>query len=293
MGAFVAGPLFMLSAAILFTAFNMMVKLINPEYNAWHIGFIRYFGGMIVLLTIFRGQKKSFRENNTILLIARGCVGCIGFISLVAAIRILPVSTALIIFYSFPVFSAIASFIIFKERIRKLEIVLMIIVLMGVGVLLDFELTDNLFGQVFALVGAVFAGITVTLIRSLRKKNGSIIIYLYYCIIGVMVTLPMFAMNPIIPSTSVEWVMVLGLVLISVIAQLLMNQGFLYCRGWEGGVFLSSEVIFTAIMGIVYLGDPVSWRFWTSGFMILGSVIALSRLNADKQNNKVIDEPIN
>ena len=96
----------------------------------------------------------------------------------------------------------------------------------------------------------------------------------------------MFAMNPVIPSTTVEWIMILGMVLISIIAQLLINQGFLYYRGWEGGVFLSSEVIFTAIMGIVFLGDPVSWHFWTSGFMIVGSVFALSRLNADKQKRK-------
>lgn len=49
---------------------------------------------------------------------------------------------------------------------------------------------------------------------------------------------------------------------------------------------MSSEVIFTALMGIVFLGDPVSWRFWAGGAMILGSVVALNRLNADKQNSK-------
>jgi drug/metabolite transporter (DMT)-like permease len=283
--AFVAGPLIMLSSALLFTAVNMMVKLMNQEYNVWHIGFFRFFGGIIVLLTVFRPKTNLLRGNNTRLLITRGCVGAIGFTSLIAAIRILPVSTALIIFYSFPVFSAIASFIIFGERIGKAEIVFMIIVIIGVTVLLDFELTENLFGKVLALVGSVFAGITVTLIRSLRnKKNGPVIIYLYYCATGAIVTFPMFAMNPILPSTSIEWVMILGIVLSSVLAQLLMNQGFSYCRGWEGGVFLSSEVIFTAIMGIVFLGDPVSWRFCTGGFLILGSVIALSRLKAIKQN---------
>jgi drug/metabolite transporter (DMT)-like permease len=100
---------------------------------------------------------------------------------------------------------------------------------------------------------------------------------------GMLACLPMFVLNPIMPVTAEEWAMVLGIVFTAVTAQLLMNQGFFYCRGWEGGVFMSSEVIFTAIVGIVFLGDPVSWRFWTGGCLILGSVIALNRLKAEKQ----------
>ena len=40
------------------------------------------------------------------------------------------------------------------------------------------------------------------------------------------------------------------------------------------------EIIFTAIMGIVFLGDPTSWRFWTGGLMVFCSIVALNRLKA-------------
>ena len=43
--------------------------------------------------------------------------------------------------------------------------------------------------------------------------------------------------------------LIAGIILSSLSAQLLMNHGFLYCRGWEGGVFMSSEVLFTAVIG--------------------------------------------
>lgn len=281
----VVGPLLMLLSALLFTGLNLMIKVMNLDYTVWHIGFYRFLGGGIVLLAITRPKTNPFRGNKTLHLIARGCVGSIAFISLISAIRILPVSTALIIFYSFPVFSAIASFILFKERIGKPGIECMIIVLIGVFVLLDSEISSHLFGQILALVGSVFAGLTVTLIRSLRKNNGPVIIYLYFCTTGAIVTFPMFALNPIFPSTVVEGVMIIGIVLSSIGAQLLMNQGFSYCKGWEGGVFMSSEMVFTAIVGIIFLGDPVSWRFWTGGAMIMGSIIVLSRLKAEKQNS--------
>jgi drug/metabolite transporter (DMT)-like permease len=102
---------------------------------------------------------------------------------------------------------------------------------------------------------------------------------------GILVTAPMFARHPILPSTPVEWGMILGLIFASLMGQLLMNQGFFYCRGWEGGVFMSSEAIFTATVGILFLGDPFAWRFWIGGLMILTSVIVLNRLKSIGEKN--------
>jgi len=285
MDAAVAGPLFMLSAALLFTLVNTLVKLLGPEYTVWSIGFYRFFGGAVMLIAVFGRYQNPYKGHNIRLLIIRGCTGCRAFICIVTAIRLLPVSTALIIFYSFPAFSAIFSFVIYKEQIGMRESACIMTVLIGVGILFDFQLAGGLLGQVIALVGAAFAGLTVTLIRTLREKNGPVTIYLYFCTMGILVTAPMFARHPILPSTPVEWGMILGLIFASLMGQLLMNQGFFYCRGWEGGVFMSSEAIFTATVGILFLGDPFAWRFWIGGLMILISVIALNRLKSIGEKN--------
>jgi drug/metabolite transporter (DMT)-like permease len=276
----VAGPLFMLSAALLFTVLNVIIKLLGPAFTVWHIGFFRFSGGVIFLLLIFGRHRNLYKGFNVRLLIIRGFTGSLAFISVVTSIRLLPVSTALVIFYAFPVFAAIFAFLIYGERIGKYELACIVVVILGIGIFFNFRLVGGLFGQSMAVVGAVFAGLTVTLIRSLREKNGPVIIYLYFCTMGMFVTLPKFVANPVLPSTPVEWAMILGIVFTSIFAQLLMNQGFFYCKGWEGGVFMSSEVIFTAIVGIVFLGDPATARFWIGGALILGSVAALNRLQA-------------
>ena len=278
--AAVAGPLFMLSAALLFTLLNVFIKLIGPEFTVWHIGFYRFSGGVFFLILIFGRHRNLYRGVNIRLLIIRGFTGSLAFISIVTAIRLLPVSTALVIFYSFPVFAAVSAFLLYGERIGKLEMACIALVILGVGVFFNFQLDGGIFGQIMAVVGAVFAGLTVTLIRTLREKNGPVVIYLYFCTMGMLVTLPKYAANPVFPATPIEWVMVLGIIFTSIFAQLLMNQGFFYCKGWEGGVFMSSEVIFTAIVGILFLGDPATARFWIGGFLILGSVAALNRLQA-------------
>ena len=281
MDASVAGPLLMLSAALLFTLLNVFVKLLGPAFTVWHIGFFRFFGGLAVLLSVFGWHGNPYRGFNNRLLIIRGCVGSIAFISFITAIRLLPVSVALVIFYSFPAFSAVFSYLIYGEKIGKFEIACISVVVIGVGVLFDFQLAGGLLGQILALVASLFAGMTVTLIRSLREKNGPVVIYLYLCTMGAIITFPKFIMHPIFPSTPTEWVMILGIIFFSVSAQLLMNQGFFYCRGWEGGVFMSSEVIFTGVVGIVFMGDPATPRFWIGGLMVFGSVVALNRLKAN------------
>ena len=281
MDAAVAGPLLMLAAALLFTMLNLLIKQIGPDFTLWHIGFYRFLGGVVVLLLVFGRHGNPYRGHNTRLLIIRGFTGSAAFLSIVTAIRLLPVSTALVIFYAFPAFSAVFSYLIYGERLSKAEIACIAVVILGIGVLFDFRLGGGFFGQFMALSGAAFAGLTVTLIKTLREKNGPVIIYLYFCTMGMLVTLPQFAMAPLLPSTGMDWAMVLGIIFVSVAAQLLMNQGFFYCKGWEGGVFMSSEVIFTAIVGIAFLGDPASGRFWLGGLLIFGSAVALNRFKAN------------
>jgi drug/metabolite transporter (DMT)-like permease len=284
--AAMAGPLFMLSAALLFTLLNIIIKSLGPAFRVWDIGFYRFFGGIVMILFIFGRYGNPYKGVNVRLLLIRGCTGSVAFISVVTAIRLLPVSTAMVIFYAFPAFTAMFSFFLYGETLSKRHLLCIAGVMAGVGVLFDYQLAGGLLGQFMALIGAVFAGLTVTLIRELRQKNGPVVIYLYFCTMGALVTLPKFVQQPVLPTTPMEWVMVLGIVFSSLAGQLLMNQGFFYCRGWEGGVLMSSEVIFTALAGILLFEDPATLRFWTGGLLILVCVIAMNRLQAGAAENR-------
>jgi drug/metabolite transporter (DMT)-like permease len=276
--ATITGPLLMLSAALLFTLLNIIIKSLGPSFSVWDIGFYRFWGGIVLILAIFWRYGNPFKGNDVRLLMIRGCTGSVAFISLVTAIRLLPVSKAIVIFYSFPAFSAIFSYFLYGETLSKNQVLCIAGVMVGVGVLFNFQFAGGLPGQIMALIGAVFAGLTVTLIRELRQKNGPVVIYLYFCTMGALVTLPKFIQHPVLPTTPMEWVMVLGIIFSSLTAQLLMNQGFFYCRGWEGGVLMSSEAIFTASVGIFFFEDPATWRFWTGGLLMLICVIVMNRL---------------
>lgn len=278
----IAGPLFMIGAALLFTLMSALVKILPDAYTVWHIGFVRFSGGLLLIL-LFSKKKNPFKGHNIPVLMLRGCTGTMAFLTVVVAMRTLPLSTASVLFYCYPVFAAFFGFMVYRERINARQFLCIVSLITGVGVLFDFGLTGNIFGQTMAVTGAMLAGLTVTLIRSLREHNGVVVIYLYFCATGTLVTLFPCMADPIMPATPMEWLMVTVIAVSSLGAQLMMNQGFYFCKGFEGGVYMSTETVFTAMVGIFMLNDPVSWQFFLGAFLILGSGLALNRLSRGEQ----------
>ncbi len=272
----IKGPALMIGSALLFAVTDVIIKMIGPAFRVWDIAFFRFGGGIVLMLVLFGWFGNLFKGSNTRLLIVRGISGAMAFLALVCAIQLLPLSSAIVILYSFPAFAALFSAVIFNERISILQVVCIFGTLAGVAILLDFSPKGNLLGQVIALLAGMFAGIAVCLIKKLRENNGPVIIYFYFCLVGGVMAFPAFIAGPRLPASAGSSLLVLIMVLIFLGAQLLMNQGFKYCRSWEGGLFLSSETLFTSIAGICFLGDPVTWHFWTGGAMIVGSVVVLN-----------------
>lgn len=284
------GALLMLAAAFLFAVLDGLIKLLGPPFRVWDIAFYRFACGLAILLPIVGWKGNPFHGHNRKLLVLRGITGSCAFLALVAALRLIPISTALVLFFSFPAFAAFFSPLIFKEPITKAEILSVFAALVGVAILFDFRLSGALLGQALAVLGGSFAGLTVSIIKKLREKNGPVIIYLYFCLLGAIISLPPFVANPQIPSATKEWFMLGGIVFSALAAQLLMNQGFRYCKSWEGGLFLMAEVVFTSILGILFLGEPVTYRFWLGGVLVLGSAVALNRGNARRISYRGIPE---
>ncbi|NQT58392.1 MAG: DMT family transporter, partial [Bacteroidetes bacterium] len=102
-----------------------------------------------------------------------------------------------------------------------------------------------------------------------------------------IISFPAFIANPKIPESGTEWLMTAGIACSSLVAQLLMNQGYQYCKSWEGGLFLTSEIIYAAAFGICFLGELTTWRFWGGGLLILGSGVYLNHVKAKRNSYSI------
>lgn len=280
-----AGPLLMLLSACFFTAMNLLLKHSMTDFGVWDIGFFRFIGGLVILVVLFSRKGNPFRSADVKLLAIRGCSGSIAFICFILSVRRLPVSTALMLLYAYPAFAALFSSWLYHEKVARPAWVCMAAVLAGVAILVDPARGVDLLGTVAGFLSAVFAGLTIAIIRRLKQTNGSVVIYLYFCLVGSLVTAPAFLHSPTLPSTAAQALVCGGIVVSSILGQLTMNQGFGYCRSWEGGLYLTSEVVLTGLAGIALLGDPVGWRFLTGGVLILGSAVAIQVLPARRRRD--------
>ena len=171
------GFFLMLRSAILFAVLGLLIKLLGPNYRVWDIAIFRFGGGVIVLYGLFGWQQNLIKPRNPKMMLFRGLTGSCAFIALVLAIREIPLSTTMVFFYSYPAFAAMFSPLLFGERISGGVIISIGLAIIGVAVLFDFRFEGGIFGQLMALTGAIFAGLTVALIKKLRETYGSVIIY--------------------------------------------------------------------------------------------------------------------
>lgn len=266
----------MLSAAFIFGVLDSLIKGIGPSYRLWDIAFFRFTWGMGILLAVCCWRGNPFRGVNHRLLVIRGITGSVAFLSLTAAIRLIPLSTAMALFFSFPAFSALFARILYGERLRLSELCCITMVFIGAGVLFGAKLEGELPGQLLSLLGAVFAGLTVCLVKRLREQNGPVIIYLYFCLIGSIVIFPAFIADPRLPRSALDWGFAIGIALSSISAQLMMNQGYKYCKSWEGGLYMTTELLFAAVLATFLFREPLPLHFVVATALVFTGIAALT-----------------
>jgi drug/metabolite transporter (DMT)-like permease len=94
----------MLGAALIFAVLDGLIKLMGPTFRVWDIAFLRWGGSLALLIVLFGRQGKFFKTDNLKLMVVRSVTGCITFFLLITAIRSIPLSTAMVLFFTFPAF---------------------------------------------------------------------------------------------------------------------------------------------------------------------------------------------
>jgi hypothetical protein len=62
--------------------------------------------------------------------------------------------------------------------------------------------------------------------------------------------------------------------------QVSMNQGFFYCRSWEGGLHMTMDAVFSVLAGVMFLNELLTWRLFVGGGMIFCGVVVMNLLSA-------------
>jgi len=272
---FESGLMLMALSGFFFAVTDVLVKFMSPSVGVIQIAFFRFLVGGLILWPVLVSGRSSLKGKSTGVLVLRGFVGTLAFFCLLKSIAMIPLSNAMVLFYTFPLFATVFSLVLLREGLRKSEIMLIVVGMIGIYILINPSSHTYTMGHIFGIVAGCCAGLVMVLTRKLRKTNGPLIIYFYYCIVGGVASFPFFIAGFTIPDWR-QFSLLILLAVIFLIAQILMNQGFKFCKAPEGSVILMSEVVFAGIAGVLLFNDSLSPSFWAGACLIVGSGVGLN-----------------
>lgn len=276
----------MLLAAFVFSLADILTKYLTSQLSIMQIAFIRFLLGGIILWPILSSQRISLKGTHTRILILRGLFGTFSFFCLLKSIALIPLANAIVLFYTFPLFVALFSFLLFRTPIEKGELLLIGVGLTGIYILINPEFHSFNAGYIFGILSSIVGGIAMVLIHKARQTNGPLIIYFYFCLMGGILSFPFFIKGFEVPSFHHGILLVLlGLMLL--VGQVLMNQAFKFCKASEGSLIMMSEIVFAGIAGFLMFKDPLTSHFLIGAFLIIGSGVGLNLMGRKSRHSPV------
>jgi drug/metabolite transporter (DMT)-like permease len=274
----------MLLSGIIFSFADILTKHLSSFFSPTQIAFARFLFGGFILWPILSSQEISLRGNQTRILILRGFFGTLSFFCLLKSIAMIPLSNAIVLLYTFPLFTFFFSFLFFRTGVEMGEIFLIGIGLLGIYIFVNPDFHSFNTGYIYGLLSGCLGGMAMVFIYK------ALIIYFYFCLIGGIISFPFWVQGFKIPEAHRGILLVL-VALLLLIGQLLMNHGFKYCKASEGSLILMSEIVFAGVAGVLLFKDPITYHFIVGGFLIIGSGVGLNLMSRRSRHSPVSLNP--
>jgi drug/metabolite transporter (DMT)-like permease len=261
-------------ASVFFCMTGCLIKY-GSYMGAYKLAFFRFAIGLGLIATAVMSGRVKLVLVNKKLLFLRGLAGgiavCIAFLSITK----LGLGKGMVLVCSYPIFASVISAVFLKERLRLFDVAAILTAILGIYFIayekqLGFSLL--VFGryELLAVLGAVIAGITITLIRKLHDTDNSLAIYFSQCAVGMwLVIVPAFRAAGEVGLKGI--CILLGIGATVTVGQLLMTEGFKYVPVKIGSLLLMLEPVLCYVAGVAMFGEPLTWSCLLGSVLVIGS----------------------
>jgi drug/metabolite transporter (DMT)-like permease len=270
-------------SSTLFAIMAVLAKIASRHVPGPEAASVRFATGVVVVVALLAAGRIDIRPRRWGWLFARGLFGGSAVVCYFSAMQRITVGEATLLNYTQPVFTMLAAWTMLRERPPRRALVALPITLVGIGFIVGIRISDlhASVGQLLALTSAVLSGVAVTSIRAARREvvgglpaETAWSVFASFTILGLLVTLPM-VLPPFghwVAPTATGWLLLLGVGVSSVIAQVLMSEALRHLRVGTAGVISQLTAVGAIGAGALFLGDPLSPGFLTGAALTLGGV---------------------
>ena len=282
---------YMLLSSFLFSFTVGFAKLLSDYMSSIEVVFFRNLAGVIIILFAIYKSPLNQKGGKPFLLFMRGFIGFSALLMYFYNIAHIPLAEALTFSKVSPIFTAIFSYLLLKEKLSPIAWVGVFVGFCGVLFITGFDVTSLSKTDWLGILSGVGAGLAYTSIRELRKYYEGKAIVLSFMVVGTIGPIILLILGEFYTSTNFDWIIapfvmptgwawfhIVGLGVFATFSQIYMTKAYSLAQGGIVGTISYSTIVFTIIIGM-FLGDlfPSVPLLIGIGFIVLSGILVTKK----------------
>jgi drug/metabolite transporter (DMT)-like permease len=270
----------MLAAAFFFSLMSLQVKLAGQRLHSTEIVFVRSLLSLVFTYVLLKRARVPVWGSRKGPLVLRGVFGFIALSCFFFAVTRLPLADVTVLHFTNPVFTALLAALVLHERVGPREVVGLLISLSGVVLVAQPSWlfgTDarslDLIAVGAALCGAFFSSAAYIAVRDLGRTEHHLVVVFYFPLIATPLSIPAMVPYAVWP-TWVEWVLLLGVAVVTQIAQVYLTKGLHAERAARAMSISYVQILFAATWGLLFFNElPTPLSIAGAALVVLGTLL--------------------
>jgi drug/metabolite transporter (DMT)-like permease len=263
------GIICIIISAFCFSLMSLFIRLSGDVPVIQKCFFRNAVAFVIALIAMIRAKTPvRIGKGNLKYLLIRSIAGTLGMLLNFYAVDHLPISDASILNKLSPFFAIIFSVFVLKEVANKYEWFAVVVAFVGALFVVKPSFNLEVIPALAGVLGGCGAGLAYTYVRKLgqRGENGMMIV-LFFSGFSTFSLLPYLILH-FTPMTLQQWIYLWLTGAAAAGGQVFITKAYAYAPAKEISVYDFSNVVFSAIWGILFLGQMPD-RLSIIGYIII------------------------
>nr|XP_026253175.1 solute carrier family 35 member G1 isoform X1 [Urocitellus parryii] len=273
------GLFYTLLSAFLFSVASLFVKKVQ-DVHAVEISAFRCVLQMLVIIPCLIYRKTGFigPKGQRIFLILRGVLGSTAMILIYYAFQTTSLADATVITFSCPVFTSLFAWIFLKEKYSLWDAFFTLFTITGVILIvrppflfgsdtsgMEESYSVHLKGMIAAIGHAVFAALTLVILRKMGKSVDYFLSIWYYVVLGLTESIiVLFVIGEwSLPYCGLDRLFLILIGFFGLGGQVFITKALQIENAGPVSLMKTMDVVFAFIFQIIFFNDIPSW--WTVG----------------------------
>ena len=250
--------------------------------------FLRFGIAALLMMVLLLARKEKFPRGKILLqLIGMGALGYVGqSFSYLTAIQYASAGLVALLLYLYPAFVFILSMIVLREKVTLLKVGALALALIGTALTVDpagGQLQGILLAICAALIYSIYIIVGTNVMKHVSAVQSSAVIFASAGVTYGILT----AINGMhLPSTSVGWTNIIGIVLVATVIPVVAFLAGLERVGPTNASMLSTlEPVVTVLLAAWIFDEQLKPIVMLGGGLILLAVILLTRGELEKKTS--------